>query len=98
MQGERIEPSKRTGMGAITYHGGVTFRVWAPFAGAVSVTGDFNGWSADATPLAAEGNGYWSVDVDGAGDGDGYKFVVRNGDREMKRNDPYARAVTNSAG
>jgi 1,4-alpha-glucan branching enzyme len=98
MQGKRIEPSKRSGMGAIIYHGGVTFRVWAPFADAVSVTGDFNDWSADVHPLASEGSGYWSVDVDGAGDGDGYKFVVRNGDRELQRIDPYARAVTHSAG
>jgi 1,4-alpha-glucan branching enzyme len=30
--------------------------------------------------------------------GDEYKFVIFNGDRELQRNDPYAREVTNSVG
>ena len=42
-----------TGMGAIPYPGGVTFRVWSIFADSVSVAGDFNGWSTTATPLGA---------------------------------------------
>jgi 1,4-alpha-glucan branching enzyme len=93
-----VHPSQRTGMGANVYDGGVTFRVWAPFADAVSVVGDFNDWAADAGPLASEGSGYWSVDVDGVAVGDGYKFVVRNGDQELWRIDPYAREVTSSVG
>ena len=58
--------SSRAGMGAVPYAGGVTFRVWAPFASAVSVAGSFNGWDAQVAPLAQEGNDYWSVDVAGA--------------------------------
>jgi 1,4-alpha-glucan branching enzyme len=85
-------------MGANVYGGGVTFRVWAPFADAVSVAGSFNSWSADAHPLGADAGGYWSVDVAGALEGDEYKFVVHTGDQRLWRNDPYAREVTSSAG
>ena len=47
----------RSGMGAVAHAEGVTFRVWAPFATAVSVAGSFNGWSADSHPLSPEGGG-----------------------------------------
>lgn len=93
-----IAPSQRTGMGAVPYADGVMFRVWAPFAAGMSVAGDFNGWSADVTPLSSEGNGYWSTDVAGAHDGQQYKYVVRTSGGLRWRNDPYAREVTNSAG
>ena len=58
-------PSFRTGIGAVLLpdSAGTTFRVWAPFAESVAVAGTFNDWSATATPLASEGNGYWSADV-----------------------------------
>ena len=36
------------GMGAIVHEAGVAFRVWAPHAEAVFVTGGFNDWSEDA--------------------------------------------------
>ena len=57
-------------MGSIPYDGGTTFRVWAPHAQAVFVTGTFDGWAMDATPLAPDdaatnGGGTWSADVDG---------------------------------
>ena len=64
----------------------------------MSVAGDFNGWSADATPLSSEDNGYWSTDVAGAHDGQQYKYVVRTSDGLRRRNDPYAREVTSSVG
>lgn len=93
-----VEPSARSGMGALVDQGGVAFRVWAPFAAAVSVAGDFNGWSPDAHPLASEGDGCWSADVAAATVGSHYKFAIRNGEQILWRNDPYARDVTNSAG
>jgi len=93
-----VQPSARTGMGANPYDGGVTFRVWAPFADAVCVAGDFNDWSADAQSLASEGNGYWSADVPDAAVGHGYKYVIRNGAQVLWRIDPYARSVTSSVG
>jgi 1,4-alpha-glucan branching enzyme len=96
-----VASSQQPGMGAIPYAGGVTFRVWTPFASKVSVTGTFNNWQPEAIQLARDGNSaYWSCDVLGANVGDQYKFVLRNAsipDRFWK-NDPYARAVTNSVG
>ncbi|MDJ0693233.1 alpha-amylase family glycosyl hydrolase [Mastigocoleus sp. MO_188.B34] len=95
-----ISTSVRTGMGAIPFDGGTTFRVWAPFASSVSVTATFNGWSDTANPLASENNGYWSADITGAKIGEQYKYVIVNRDTGniYKKNDPYAREVTNSAG
>ena len=78
-------------MGAMPYGGGVTFRVWAPFAPSAHVTGQ---WSETATPLASEGNGVWSADVPGATVGHEYRFVLG----PHSRIDPYARDVTNSVG
>ena len=79
---------------------GVTFRVWAPFADAVFVAGDFNGWSESANPLYAEGNGYWSVDVSTAAVGSQYKFVLIGADTATRlwRIDPYARSITRAGG
>ena len=95
---DAVSPSARAGMGAIPYDGGTAFRVWAPFADSMHVAGTFNGWSPDAMPLAREHDGCWSVDVDGAGPGDRYKYVIANGERVLWKNDPYALAVTSSAG
>jgi 1,4-alpha-glucan branching enzyme len=86
------------GMGALPYDGGVAFRVWAPNAQQVWVTGDFNEWADDATPLSDEGNGNWYAEVAGAVVGQEYKYVIRNGDQLLRRIDPYARQVTNSVG
>ncbi len=95
---KRSARSKHAGMGAIPYSSGVAFRVWAPNATRVFVVGTFNDWSADATPLVSERNGYWSADVSGAKLGDSYKFRLLNGEQELLRIDPYARQVTNSVG
>jgi 1,4-alpha-glucan branching enzyme len=88
-------------MGAVPYDGGVTFRVWSPFARGIAVAGTFNGWSKNAHPLEREVGtpDYWSTDVDGAKVGDEYQFVLdgANGE-ELWRTDPYAREVTNSSG
>jgi 1,4-alpha-glucan branching enzyme len=68
--------SSRPGLGAIVFDGGVAFRVWAPFASQVHVAGTFNDWDVFANPLAAEVNGYWSVEVPGASNGDQYRYVL----------------------
>ncbi|HYJ79168.1 MAG TPA: alpha-amylase family glycosyl hydrolase [Longimicrobiaceae bacterium] len=91
-------PSPHPGMGAVVHEGGVTFRVWAPNAEAVAVAATFNGWSADATPLAPEGGGYWSADVPTARTGDEYQLVIRREGHEFWRVDPRARAVISSVG
>ncbi|HSU14075.1 alpha-amylase family glycosyl hydrolase [Longimicrobium sp.] len=87
-------PSAREGMGAVPYAdegggAGVAFRVWAPHADGVSVSGSFNGNDPGATPLAPEGDGYWSADVSGAGPGDEYKFAIHAGGETTLKRDPY---------
>jgi 1,4-alpha-glucan branching enzyme len=92
-------PSKHPGMGAIPYEGGVAFRVWAPHAKAVAVTGTFNDWKPDANPLAAGEDGYWSADVPKAKPNDEYRFAITAADgTALSRIDPYAKQVTNSVG
>ena len=90
--------SAHHGMGAIVHDAGVAFRVWAPNADAVFVTGSFNDWSEDAAAMAPEEGGVWYVDVPGAKPGDEYRFLIHNGDTVLSRIDPYARAVTTSVG
>lgn len=92
------QASSIAGMGAIPHSEGVSFRVWAPNAKAVSVVGDFNEWNKEQTPLTHEANGYWSVDVPEASVGQAYKYVLFTEAGELMRNDPYARQLTNSAG
>ncbi|MEO1511161.1 MAG: alpha-amylase family glycosyl hydrolase, partial [Planctomycetota bacterium] len=67
-------------------------------ASAVHVAGDFNSWSASATPLASEPGGYWSNDISAASIGDEYQYVITNGGWTGWKNDPYAEEVTNSVG
>ena len=88
----------RDGFGAIPHPAGVTFRVWAPNATAVSVIGTFNNWDKNANPLRTEDGGNWAADLPQAKPGDEYKFVLQTPWGERTRNDPYARAMTNSAG
>ncbi len=87
-----------SGMGSLPYDQGVAFRVWAPHADGVAVTGDFDDWAASAHPLAQEGGGYWYGEVAGARTGQEYQFVLTLGEDTAYRIDPYARAVTNSIG
>ena len=90
--------SVQEGMGALPQPDGVTFRVWAPHADAVFVTGSFNDWSENATPMSPEANGTWFADVAVAKAGDEYRFLIHNGAARLSRIDPYARAVTSSVG
>ncbi len=85
-------------MGAMSGAKGVTFRVWAPYAQKVYVTGTFNDWSKTSMPLSEEENGYWSVDVSEAKTGDEYRYLIHGPKGPLSRIDPYARKVTNSIG
>jgi 1,4-alpha-glucan branching enzyme len=93
---------KRIGMGAIPGAKGVAFRVWAPHAEKVYVTGTFNDWSKDSTPLFSEKNGSWSAEVPGAKTGDEYRYIIHTPVDwrlpSISRIDPYARKVTGSIG
>ena len=86
--------SIHAGLGAIPYAGpagtGVAFRVWAPGAASLHLSGEFNGWSTPGLALAPDpAGGTWSIDVPAAAVGDRYKFIV-NG--SLWRSDPRARA------
>ncbi|MEO6206594.1 MAG: alpha-amylase family glycosyl hydrolase [Candidatus Limnocylindrales bacterium] len=88
-------------MGAIPSRGGTTFRVWAPHAHAVFVTGTFDDWAGASTALARDDDGAsdtWSAHVDEVGPGAEYRFTIRTADGDLSRLDPYARQVTNSVG
>ncbi len=55
---------------------GFVFRVWAPNAKAICVTGDFNGWSRDALPMEKHIHGVWEAWSSGAYEGCAYKYLV----------------------
>ena len=82
------------GMGSIPYDSGVAFRVWAPHADAVFVTGSFNDWSPDAHPMMMEGNGYWYAEITSVAIGAEYRYRIVSGEKQLLRIDPYARQVT----
>jgi 1,4-alpha-glucan branching enzyme len=90
--------AKHSGMGAVPHAEGVAFRVWAPNAEKVFVTGTFNKWRETATPLYSEQNGCWSADVQEAKEGDEYRYIIEGPEHTLSRIDPYARRVTNSVG
>jgi 1,4-alpha-glucan branching enzyme len=79
-------------VGAIAHKSGVSFRVWAPFAESVAVTGTFNGWSEST--LESEQDGYWAAVIKNAEAGHEYKYVIKNGEQILHKNDPRALHVT----
>jgi 1,4-alpha-glucan branching enzyme len=89
----KIDPTNQTGMGAMPNGSNTAFRVWAPHAEKVFVTGSFNQWSPWRSPLASEGNGYWSGDIRQAAAGDSYKYLLHHDDGTQSRTDPYAADV-----
>jgi 1,4-alpha-glucan branching enzyme len=94
--------SNQPGMGAIFTAKGISFRVWAPHAEKVYLTGTFNDWHKTLTPLVIEQNGYWSLTVKEAQAGDEYRYLLHAPEDwhlpPISRIDPYARKVTNSGG
>jgi 1,4-alpha-glucan branching enzyme len=90
--------AKHSGMGAIPGAKGVSFRVWAPHAEEVYVTGSFNDWNKTSTSLLNEMNGYWSADVSEAKAGDEYVYLIHCPRGVLSRIDPYAIKVTNACG
>ncbi len=80
-------------MGAVYGVEATTFRVWAPHANAVYVTGEFAGWAPKAYALQHEADGYWACAVAGVQPGQAYAFVITYQGQELWRVDPYAREV-----
>ena len=87
---------KKKDVGAILHRDGVSFRVWAPFAKSVAVTGTFNGWQP--LPLESELDGYWAGFVKGAEAGAEYRYIIDTGTQQMYKNDPRALQVTTNTG
>ncbi len=70
---------------------GAVFRVWAPTARYVSVTGDFNSWQADKSPMQKISDGVWECRIPGVKKYDAYKyFITANDGRSFYKADPYA--------
>jgi 1,4-alpha-glucan branching enzyme len=71
---------------------GARFAVWAPNARAVSVIGDWNGWDAQAHPLAPrwDGSGIWEGEAPQAKRGDAYKYRIAasSGGEVFEKADP----------
>jgi 1,4-alpha-glucan branching enzyme len=101
------DASTRPGMGSTPFEGGVSFRVWAPDASAVSVQGEVTGTDGAAIALAAEPGGLWSADIAGAQAGQAYQYLLTfpsdpsdpsepAAPDPRPRIDPYARLVQNN--
>ncbi len=71
--------------------GGTVFRVWAPNARSVSVTGDFNGWDPSAAPMVRmDDDGVWECIVQGVQLYDAYKYSIMAEDGTvLMKSDPY---------
>ncbi len=72
---------------------GSYFAVWAPNADAVSVVGDFNGWSRATHPLHPRGSsGIWEGWIERLGRGTVYKYAIhpRDTERWLEKADPFA--------
>ncbi len=80
----------------VTLHGNkADFRVWAPFAKSVAISGTFtpNG----PIEMQAETDGYWHAKVKDVEAGQQYRYLITTSDgRVLEKNDPRARAITSS--
>jgi len=73
---------------------GTYFAVWVPNAQAVSVIGDFNGWSWHAHPLFCrwDSSGIWEGFIPHIGKGTQYKYAIHShvNDYKVEKKDPFA--------
>jgi len=70
---------------------GVIFRVWAPNARSISVTGEFCDWNTKTYSMENVGKGIWEIFVEGIEQYEIYKYAItqKNGDIVLK-SDPFA--------
>jgi 1,4-alpha-glucan branching enzyme len=89
-QGTHDRMYRRLGSHPATREGreGVSFAVWAPNAGSVSVIGEFNAWDMSAIAQS----GIWQAFVPGLAPGAAYKYHVRSRvtAHAVDKADPYA--------
>jgi 1,4-alpha-glucan branching enzyme len=82
-------------MGGTLVPGGATFRVFAPHARTVYVSGAFNNWTQDAScQLAPIGSGHWAVFIPALKDGDPYMYFIQGEGSSGYKRDPRARLLT----
>ena len=69
---------------------GVVFRVWAPEAREVYVTGDFAAWKKCAVLMEKKSVGVWETYIEGLGEYDAYKYnVITRDGALLEKTDPY---------
>lgn len=67
----------------------VTFRVWAPGAQYVEVTGDFNSWQGHG--MERKNTGIWETRIEGLQEGQLYKYrITKNDGSVVLKADPFA--------
>ncbi|MGH9791014.1 MAG: 1,4-alpha-glucan branching enzyme, partial [Candidatus Acidiferrales bacterium] len=93
-EGTHYRLYEKLGAHRLTHNGvaGTYFGVWAPNARRVGVMGDFNGWNAGETQLAARGDsGIWEGFVPGVERGAHYKYVIESHHRGFRaeKADPF---------
>lgn len=79
-------------MGVHKVRSGYVFRLWAPGADKVLLTGDFNDWGESIPLLKTTDGGIWETAVNGrtVSPGDKYKYKIYRGDKIYYKADPYA--------
>ncbi|WP_163195016.1 1,4-alpha-glucan branching protein GlgB [Clostridium thermarum] len=92
MRGENYQSYDYFGCHLVSRNGvkGAEFIVWAPAAKEVRVVGSFNHWNGSDSIMYKDGNGVWSIFVEGVNEGDYYMYDVlgKDGQRVLK-SDPY---------
>jgi 1,4-alpha-glucan branching enzyme len=92
-EGRHSQLHSKLGCRLLEPRAGAHFAVWAPNAEAVSVIGDWNGWSARENPLVprVDGSGIWEG-VAPAQRGQAYKYRIASnvGGFVVDKADPYA--------
>lgn len=80
----------------VTLHGNkAEFRVWAPFAKSVAISGTFT--PEGPILMQSENDGYWATTIKNVEPGQQYKYHITTEDGTvLEKNDPRARAITSS--
>ena len=95
-QGRHAQLYKKMGAHPLCRDGvkGVFFRVWAPSAKAVSLIGDFNGWTPGQHPLhlRPDYSAVWEAFIPHLEEGALYKYHIRSKFRHepIEKSDPFA--------
>ena len=81
-------------LGVTLHSGEAEFRVWAPFAKNVSLSGTFT--PDEPLLMNNENDGYWSLTVKDIEIGQQYRYLIETDHGIIEKNDPRARAITSS--